>query len=152
MERKNVHAERGFTLAEIVIAVLVLSTAMIVFISLQSAAVDRTLRDNQRQRAMLAARSILAALETRNDDVPEESMDDTLPNVLKQIKPLSDLQDWNNPEFERFRAQLVIQNWEIPIPGVEADAVKRVSLRIYWSDSPLDSFPVTYFIPKLDEE
>lgn len=141
--------QRGFTLAEVTIAILVLSSAVIVMISLQSASVDSAFRDERRQKALLAARAIFAALEIQEDPPDDVDIQAPLVDLLRQREPLDGLTDWNErAELKPFQAHLEIKNWPLPLKDIRNDAVKRVRLRVYWSNSPADAIELTYFIPK----
>ncbi len=142
-------SQRGFTLAEITIAVLVLSAAVIVMISLQSASVDSSFRDERRQKALLAARAIFSALEIQED--PPENIDITgsLADIIKKQDALKGLTDWNELKvLNPFQAHLTIQNAPLPIKQIPQDALKKVSLQVSWSGSSADMVELFYFIPK----
>lgn len=148
---KRLQRSRGFTLAEITIAVLVLSTASIVMIGLQSGSVDTSFRDERRQKALLAARAVFAALEILEDQPKDIDIEDSLINIIKKQAPLSELQDWDKLSgLEPFQAHYVIQNAPLPLKAIPPDELKRATLRVFWSNSPLDSIELYYFIPKKD--
>jgi type II secretory pathway pseudopilin PulG len=139
----------GFTLAEVTIAILVLSSAVIVMISLQSASVDSAFRDERRQKALLAARAIFAALEIQEDPPEDIDVQSPLVDLLSKREPLNALTDWGDrQELKPFQAHLSIKNWPLPLKDIRNDAIKQVLLRVYWSDSPADAIELVYFIPK----
>ena len=139
----------GFTLAEVTIAILVLSSAALTLISLQSASVESSFRDERRQRALLAARSIFAALEIQQDDPEDTDVDLPLAELLQKREPLDGLTDWRNLKtLEPFMAHLTIKNWPLPLKTLDPSAIKRAQLRIYWGTGAAESIELNLFIPK----
>lgn len=136
-------------MAEITIAVLVLSAAVIVMISLQSASVDSSFRDERRQKALLAARAIFAAYEIQEDPPKDIDMVGSLADIIKKQQPLDGLTDWNNlKELNPFQAHLTIQNAPLPFKQIPQDALKKIVLQVFWSNSPADKVELYYFTPK----
>lgn len=148
-ELRNRDQLAGFTLAEVTIAILVLSSAVIVMISLQSASVDSAFRDERRQKALLAARAVFAALEIQENPPEDIDTQGALVDILSKREPLDALTDWNErDELKPFKAHLMIKNWPLPLKDIRNDAVKQVRLRVFWSNSPADAIELVYFIPK----
>lgn len=148
-KQRRTNRSRGFTLAEVTIAVLVLSSAMIVMISLQSASLESSFRDERRQKALLAARSVFSAIEIDENPIEDIDVEAPLVELLAKRSPLDGLSDWNQfRNLQPFRARLQIANWPIPVPNIDPDAVKRVTLRVAWSDTAADAVELYYYIPK----
>ncbi|MCO6431875.1 MAG: prepilin-type N-terminal cleavage/methylation domain-containing protein [Deltaproteobacteria bacterium] len=142
--------QRGFTLIEVVIAVVILSTAFITLLGLQSSIMKRTLRDEEKQQAMLLARSILAAIESNVDEI--QPQDETLPagemieKLLTDAAPRSE----EGEDVQRFNllARLAVDVWGIP--NLKDDAMKRIRLSIFSAEAPEEAFEVLFFIPNED--
>lgn len=142
--------EAGFTLIEIIIAVLVLATALVTLLGLQAAAVERTIRDNNKQRAMFIARTILAAIESSEEPIEPQDLSAPAADVIKKLAPEDSTDRDFLQEISQFDAHFVVENWELP--DIDPKALKRVTLTISWSPAFQDSFQVNYFIPEEAEE
>lgn len=145
------YSRNGFTLIEVVIAVVILAAALITILGLQSSIMRRTLRDEGRQQAMLLSRSMLAAIENNIDAI--DVQDKTLPaNELLDtllINAPSRLEQEKKPLFE-FLAHISVEMWGIP--NFKDDAMRRVRINIFTEDLPEDSFDITFFIPNEERE
>ena len=142
-------AERGFTLIEITLAILVLAGSFTVILGLLASATQRAVRDKNSQSAMLLARRILAAIETNKDAPNTGVQEDQANKILVSLMPGL---DENSPELDDtkiFNARLTTEDWPI---GEDRNSVVRISLVLSWSDSPADSLYVTFFKPKEEEE
>jgi len=139
------NSERGFTLIEITLAILVLAGSFTVILGLLSSATQRAVRDKNSQSAMLLARRILAAIETSKDIPNTGVQEDPANRLLATLMPGI---EENSPELEDgkiFNARMTTEDWPV---GEDKDSLVRISLVLSWSDSPGDSFYVTYFMPK----
>jgi type II secretory pathway pseudopilin PulG len=148
-KRANSSAERGFTLIEITIAILVLAGSFTVILGLMASATQRAVRDRNSQSAMLMARRILAAIETNKDAPSVGVQEDSANRILTSLMPGI---EENSPELDEtkmFSARLTSAAWPV---GDDKESLVRVSLELFWSDSPADSFYVTYFMPKNPNE
>ena len=127
----------GFTLVEVVIAILVLAGSLVVLLGLQSAAVTKALRDRNQLQAMLAARHIFAAVEVFQEF---NDRDDTLPvyQLLKDLDALPDIGDSAEEEqlYAGMEAKIQISEWENPEAlaplGADINLLKRIYLQILW--------------------
>jgi prepilin-type N-terminal cleavage/methylation domain-containing protein len=143
--------ETGFTLIEIVIAIMILSVSLVVLIGLQSASIERAVRDRATQQAMLLARSILAGIESSPDPIPVGAFDTPALQMVQQYRAAPEGADFP-PELDRFSASLIVEPVAVPIikdgvPAVIPNALKKILLTIYWGTDPTEQFPVLFFIP-----
>lgn len=152
----NRHYDRsgpaGFTLAEVAIAIVILSGSLVVLLGLQYSVVQRTLRDRTKITAMLIARNILSGIEVDQETVDEQ---DTIKPAFQMAQDLLGFtyEADELSELDRgINARLMVQKLEIPRPDSNPVQLKRVFLRLFWSEDPLDSFDVVYFIPGRDEQ
>jgi prepilin-type N-terminal cleavage/methylation domain-containing protein len=149
--KKRTKKAAGFTLIEIVIAVLILSSALITLLGLQSSILKRALRDEEKQQAMLLARTILSTIEVKNRDIENQdstsSVDELMDKLQVNIK--DEAVDYKIKKFE-FMARLKVE--DVGIKDVGEKLMKSVTLTIYTKEAeltegnPLDAFQVTYLI------
>lgn len=146
---RRLRRSRGFTLAEVTIAILVLSSAVLVLISLQSASLDSSFRDERRQKALLGARAILSAIEVDENPLEDIDVEGPLVDLISKRSPLEGLSDWNKfKDLAPFQAHLKIASWPVPLKDVPPDGLKRVTLRVSWSNAGADAIELYYFVPK----
>lgn len=149
-----IRSQKGFTLIEITIAILILAVSLVTLLGLQSSAVQESLRTRNKQKAMLLARQIMAAIE--NDEEPPETQNVTgrAYDILKKFAPFEKLGSGKDLEMKSesgadFETQFTVEDWKIP--KLPEKALRRVYLKVSWSPSPADSLEVVYFVPILDE-
>lgn len=142
--------DEGFTLMEIMIAIVILAFGLTTLLGLQSASVERTLRDRNKQQAMLMARSILALVETTTEPLDVMKENGTVREVLAKLQESSGVGfETDDEALDRFQAELEVDFWSIP--NLDDDALKRVLVRVFWSDDPRDELEVIYFVPGEDQ-
>lgn len=145
MAPKSKRARRGFTLIEVTIAILILASGLVILLGLQSSSVERAVRDRDKLQAMLLAREILAAVESSKDPIEVQDRTTTAADILEDLLPGSQkpaVQDEQN----KFRVRFRVQNWELP--NIDQQLIRRLDLVVSWSDSPLDSISIIYFLPE----
>lgn len=146
--------QRGFTFVEIIIALSLLAIAAGLLIGLQSAAVQRTLRDRSAQQAMLAARRIMASIEANADKLQiSDQSNEPLSAVLQTLGAPAPSATDNKQELDNLRVSLQFVDWDLPLENIENPAMRKVILTISWSDAPQDSFKIDYLMasgPKED--
>jgi len=149
---KHCRGISAFTLMEVTIAVLILSTALITLLGLQSSLLTRSLRDEEKQQAMLLARSILSAIEVKNRDIDTQDSTSTVDELLDKLA--LNIRDEGSEETLKkfdFMARLKVEN--VSIKDLKENVMKSVSLTIYSSDASIDqdgkiqdAFEVVYLI------
>lgn len=149
MADRNSHSRSGgFALIEIMIATMILGTSLITLLSLQSSAVQRAVRDRNQQDAMLVARSIMSAIEVDPDQV--EPQDTTMParEMLNQLLP----QETSKQDqelflfYDRFQANLRVEEVPLPLPNQEPVLMKRVTLLIFWGSGAAEQMQTIFFV------
>ena len=139
----------GFTLIEITFAIMILAASLVVLLGLQSASVERTVRDRNRQQAQLIARQILTAIETDREGIEEGEAEGTIEEVLKEFPAFKSLDLRETDALNRFQARVSVKYWEIPqLEKIAPKSIKRIEVNIYWGRSDYDTFSVVYFIPE----
>ncbi len=143
--------ELGFTLIEITLAILMLGGALTVFLGLQTAAVQKALRDKQQFKAMLLARSLMSGIELNNNNIDEQETIKSAYDRLEELNIPVDEKEEN--QYDRFETILKVEKILIPLPipdpsGLPQDIeMKKFVLTLTWGDNPEDTFDITYFSP-----
>jgi len=147
----TIHRSRGFTLIEVILAVVVLASGLTIILGLQSSIVSQTIRDRNREYALLAGRQILAQLEA--EQVGMEARDETKPlaAMLSEFKGTEkdDFSPEEQSRLKEFFAHMVTTG--IKVPGIDIDVLTKISLTISWSSAPIDSVEIIYFVPAKPE-
>ena len=143
---REIKRVRGFTLVEIMIAIVILATSLTVILGLQSAIMKRSIDDKSRLTAMLFARRILASLEASIDEIPFGVTNETVYEMLDLDNNRSgDTDSEEDSETALARTMLAELNVEpFGLPNNE-EALKRITLSINWTDNPFDSIQIYYF-------
>lgn len=144
------HTQRGFTLIEITFAIVILAGSLVVLLGLQSAATQAAIRDARKQEAMLAARTLMSTLEISTEELEVQERTAPMIELLGDFIPGDGLlfepaQDRRRAPFASLTGTLKVEYW--PLPGLDPEVVKRIHLRVAWSDSPIDAVEVMYFLP-----
>lgn len=152
-QTKELSHHGGFTLLEVMIALMILASAASIMIGLQTAAVSRTLRDKQVQHAMLASRSIMSAIELAGEDIPLADQNGTpLLAVLQQLGLPAPSSEEQQRVLESLRVFLQIQPWDLPFENISENPMRKLLLAIAWGDDPQDRFVVEYLVPAPEPE
>ncbi|MBX7137277.1 MAG: prepilin-type N-terminal cleavage/methylation domain-containing protein [Oligoflexia bacterium] len=141
----------GFTLIEITIAIVIIASAMVIFLGLQSSIVDQTLRAGEQEQAMMLARRILAKYETSDDPLNVgETVWESGKTALEDLDLFSDQDQEQLDTLNHFHIRLTIGTQGIP--QLEEDAMKRLDLVIAWGAAPDQRFEVLYYVPNAPAE
>ncbi len=146
---------KGFTLLEVALAILILASALVILIGMQSSAVDQAFRDRYSQQSMLLARELLSVIESSEDVVEIADKESSASEMLKQ-EPFSVLEERRerDPDYDQALNDLTVHYsvayWGIA--GLDEQAMKKITLEIWPMDIPDDVFQVVYFIPNDDDK
>lgn len=146
--RKKEKSIAGFTLIEVMLAVLILAGSLVVLLGLQSSIINRNIQDRNRQYAMLAARRILSAVETAEEPPQAQTIEGSPDEIVAEILGVSEDRELS-PYEEGLQAEMVIEDW--PISMIEESPIARLRLLVYWGPSKADSLEVVYFFPVNEE-
>jgi type II secretory pathway pseudopilin PulG len=140
----------GFTLIEITFAIVILAGSLVVLLGLQSASTQATIRDVRKQEAMLAARTLMSAFEISDEELEEQETTAPVAELLQQHMPgegftVEPASGSGRPAFDGLTGTLTVKFW--PLPGLDPEVIKRINLKVAWSDSPTDKVEVIYFLP-----
>jgi prepilin-type N-terminal cleavage/methylation domain-containing protein len=133
----------GFTLIEIVVALLIFAISFVTFLGIQTVSLRVTLQNRNRQEALLAARSFLSFVEISDEalnDITSEGDLNTVANALTK-----GVIQFPEEIRQRYQARLQISNWRIK--GIDNDALKRISLNILWGSNADQEISLVYFVP-----
>jgi prepilin-type N-terminal cleavage/methylation domain-containing protein len=153
MLKRRAHHQRGFTFLEIIIALMILASGAGILIGLESATIQRTIEDRTVQQAMLAARRIMAAIETIAPPDQVTSLPrQPLITLLQELKAPPGASPEEKMALERYTAEVQVEVFPLPLPNIEPNPLQMVSLKIFWSERPADLFEIQYLIPINDGE
>lgn len=143
---KRHQSERGFTFIEILVALTLLAAAAGLLIGLQSAAVRRTLRDTQAQQAMLAARRIMSSIESMKKDSFDLSNQDNQPvaSVLQGLGVPASSDPSEQDALASLAASIQIEDWILPLPDMDQNPMKKITMKIAWGVAPDESISILY--------
>ena len=137
--------QRGFTLVEVIFALIVLGGSLVVLLGLQSSLISRTLRDETQEHAILLTRQLLAPLEVGLS--PTEPVDvtgtfrDVYGKVVKDGATLPTL----SAQDDEFTVTYTIAPWKIA--GIDADVMRKVTVTVSWGTQLADKTSTNYFFP-----
>lgn len=139
---------KGFTLLEIMIAVVILSIALVTLLSLQASVLSQEVRDKERQAALGMARQILTALEIREDPMENGELNlragELLALLYENPKPVDSAEPEKGLDF---LATLSIS--PRGIPTLSKNDLQEYKLTIRWGEGELDK--VTFLYAKTDD-
>lgn len=140
--------DSGLTLVEVIIALVILAGALLVFLGLQTASVDRAIYERNQKQAMLKAREILAAIEAREgideEELPIGTIEGTVKEVMESILPGSSSLE-SEESIPELTATVTIDFWAIP--RVNEKAMKKITVETRWGELPHERTEVVFFIP-----
>ena len=129
-------------------ALAILAASMTIFIGLQAAAVQRTIRDSNVQQAMLAARKIMAMLDTNPALLDQGNIPPTpLANIYAQLgfPPARDQAEID--AINLLQGALTVEPWTLPVPDIGDPPLRKLVLVIAWGPDPAERFELVYYIP-----
>ena len=140
---------------ELTLAIVILASALVVLLGLQSSVISRTVDDTQRKHAMMYARQILSAVEARESrgltlEIQQESgsVDEILSLLLETTT-----RSGGDPDIrDRYQVDLIVEPWSVP--GLGEQILKRVVVIVFWGSSQQEQLSVFFLIPaeESDEE
>ena len=140
--------EEGFTFIELIVALAILAASMTIFIGLQAAAVQRTIRDGNVQQAMLAARKIMAMIDTNPALLDQGNIAPSpLPSIYAQLgfPPARDQSEIE--ALSLLQGALTVEPWALPVPDIGDPPLRKLVLTIAWGPDPAERFELVYYIP-----
>ena len=134
----------GFTLIEILIAILIFGVAFVSFFGIQSAALKATALSRDRFDAMLIAKNILSYIEIAEDEITNVNTDGSINDLSRSLS--KGVIKFDPEMVKKYKAKLNIGFFKFQ--GIDNDALRKISLTVYWGPNPEQSIDVDYFIPK----
>jgi prepilin-type N-terminal cleavage/methylation domain-containing protein len=152
MSRRPSVNQGGFTLIELLIALAIMAAAAVTLIGMQSAAIARTLRDRDAQQGMLLARRIMASIEAGSDNPMELPTFDNESGVgaLQKFGIPEPTEENDKRALSPFQVTLVGEELQLPLPNIDQDPLRKLTLRVSWGQASDQTFMITYLmaIPK----
>jgi len=148
--RKRRDSEVGFTFIEVVIALALFAAGAALIVGLESSAINRTVRDRNAQQAMLAARRIMALIETAGPKLEiGDQEDQPVEEILQTLgaPPAAADNEQKEPTLEGFRASLLFKDWDLPFENIQNPAMKKVALIVAWGDGDGERLVIDYLFP-----
>lgn len=145
--RRSARAQSGFTFVEVMVALIILASASAILTGMQSSAIARTIRDKNAQQGMLLARRVMASIEA-------QGAQDMVGNFEGE-PALSALQKWGIPEpteeaekkaLTPFSVSMMSEDFVIPLPNIDQDPMKKLTLRVMWGPEIDESFIISYLM------
>ncbi len=142
--------EQGFTLIEVMVSLMLLAASLVILLGLQSSVAERSIYDDNRKYAMYVAKQILSAIEvieaTSDDPIPDQDTEKDPFELIEDIlgAPLPPIPGSEVPRIP-LTAHLNISPWGSEQYG--QDLMKKIDLRVYWSEDPRDEFHTIFFVP-----
>ena len=129
---------------EVLLAVVIMGSALAILLGLQSSLIDQSLRDRYQQDAMLLARRVLAAIETGElePQVVEERL--SAVDMLGEFLELGENGQSEPESLGDFEIFLSIQPFGLP---QMEDAMKQIVVRVYHRSMEQEILEVVYYIP-----
>lgn len=134
----------GFTMIELVVAVVLLGLALTTLISMQSNFAKSYFQEENRTKAALFAQYIMALIEVNEVPADGFSEDGSLEGKLEEV-------GFFNEKHQR-EDEVNLEGWNyeintesIPVLEIE-DALRKVELIISWGESEREKFPVVYYM------
>lgn len=145
--KRNSHAKAsGFTLIEVVLALVVLGGSLVVLLGLQSSLITRTLRDETQEQAILLTRRVLAPLEAGIASTDAVEITGSFSEVYNKIFPEGGGRlDDDAQAYPDFNVSYVISPWKVA--GIDADVMRKVTVTVAWGEASVDRTTTNYFIP-----
>lgn len=146
--KHNRHApEVGFTLIEVVLALVVLGGSLVVLLGLQSSLITRTLRDETQEQAILLTRRLLAPLEAGIASTDAVEINGTFQEVYSKIfsEGGGHVDDAAQQPYVDFTVSYVISPWKVA--DIDADVMRKVTVTVAWGEASADRTTTNYFIP-----
>lgn len=140
--------ETGFTLIEVMIALLMLASAASLLLGMQGASIARTLRDADAQQATLFARRFMTILEINSDTATLSSFGETPAlNILQQFGLPEPETPQEQAALSRLSVSLNVEEWQLPLPNTDQNSMQRLTLKVFWGPGVDDTFNVSYLMP-----
>jgi prepilin-type N-terminal cleavage/methylation domain-containing protein len=141
-------SERGFTILEVLVAVVVLAAAILPILGVQSAALERVIRNEQEQKAVLIARQVLSFIEGSEQVLGTSRAEKSALELLQELASGAKGVEYdpvNKVQLRQFNALFVVEPWSIEMLG--DTTLLRVVLEISWSEAPRDRIQIAYLVP-----
>lgn len=142
--------EKGFTLVEVLVSILIFAFCATSTLGLQSALIERAIRNREERQAMLIARSILAIVEVLPENIPTDTTHGTAFDLLAKLNGIDGVDEDDADTLKSYNAELFIEDQDIPIIGrdlalADTAILKKMRLIISWGNNDNEQFETVYY-------
>lgn len=146
--RPRVASGSGFTLVEVLLAIVVLAAGVTTIYGLQAANARATLQISNENQAVLLARQFFATLDARPEPSPpvgEQTVEGTFEDIYRGIGMKAP--PFSEDALARYRVTMVVDQWTVG--DLLKRPMRRMQLTIRWGGTARDHITLTYFFPPL---
>ena len=156
--------EKGFTLVEIAIAILILATSLTVMLGLEQSSIQQTLNDQNKRIALSYARKIMAYIDIPGGDASngekkidvnvEEEREAPLLDFLKENEINYDIDDEGEDIKEKLENFHVVLKTSYPeLAGIDkSEIIILVELTISWGETPKEQVKLVRLVEPDEED
>ena len=156
--------EKGFTLVEIAIAILILATSLTVMLGLEQSSIQQTLNDQNKRIALSYARKIMSYIDIPGGDASngekkidinvEEERESSLLEFLKENEINYDIDDEGDDIKDRLENFHVILKTSYPeLAGIDkSEIIILVELTIFWGESKKEQVKLVRLVEPDNED
>ncbi len=140
--------ERGFTLLEIAVSIVIIGIAFSSLVTLQSYYVKTYVRERNTVKAALAAQYVLSMIELEAEPPDLGAKGGDLVEVLNNYEYFAeDLEDTEKDAFADWTYTQEVTNVEIPLgTEKEQDALRRIDFTVTWGIASAERYALTFFM------
>ena len=154
---RKANPSRGFTLIEVIIAVVILAGSLTILISMVTTSVASAVNDRQHFYASLAARSLMSAIELQGKIDTQDTVKPLI-DLLEQFNAVNQLEPELRRVYEQMEAALIVQDFEIPgllppsgdDPQQQQESIvklKKLSLGVRWGGGDEQHLDIYFALP-----
>lgn len=138
--------QAGFTIVEIIAAVVILGMSLTTLIGIQSNYLDAYLRDDARTKASLYGQYILTMLEVEPEPPQAGKKSGKLSSYLDSLNYFDkNLSKESVPEIEDWEYTLESSDF-MPFGEQTEASLRKVVLSISWGETIMDEFKIIYYM------
>jgi prepilin-type N-terminal cleavage/methylation domain-containing protein len=146
-----VYKSKGFTIIEVLFAVVILSAALIPLLGLQSASLHRTSRNEHEFQATLIAQQLLSFIEKGEWSEAEWNSVRPANEMLQQVSQRMTGIRYQHPDENSllpYSVRLVTVPWTLPQIQIPLTVpLAKMTITVFWGEAIQEQIQLTYLIP-----